>query len=153
MHWTSLFQAKKLRKNVVSAAVEKIGAHPCCKNDLFNAVFAGTFEEPGNQIGISILEMYPSEKSGNYFGQNRLTVGELNQWPKLQVSQLSEFPWSCWWSHWLLSYAIMCETEYIGQQNHTKGSLWKHTGAKYKKCNLEFSHFSSNSILLQNYKS
>ena len=73
------FSGQKLRKNVVSAAVEKIGAHPCCKNDLFNAVFAGTFEEPGNQIGISILEMYPSEKSGNYFGQNRLTVGELNQ--------------------------------------------------------------------------
>ena len=69
------FSGQKVEKKCrFCATVEKIGAHPCCKNDLFNAVFAGTFEEPGNQIGISILEMYPSEKSGNYFGQNRLTM-------------------------------------------------------------------------------
>ena len=72
-----------MRKNVVSAAVEKIGAHPCCKNDLFNAVFGGTFEEPGNQIGISILEMYPSEKKWellwpkpSYYGGD--SISDLN---------------------------------------------------------------------------
>ena len=74
------FSGQKVqKKNVVSAAVEKIGAHPCCKNDLFNAVFWGTFEEPGNQIGISILEMYPSLKKVGITLAKTVLCGGLNQ--------------------------------------------------------------------------